>query len=314
MAAMRFEKWQALGNDYLIVERGELPFELTPARVRRLCEGHLGVFADGVLLLSPPADPAHVADLRIFNPDGSEAALSGNGAREAILYLRRRGWTDADVFAIGTAAGEIRPTITGPDTCTVDMGRASLRSADFPAGPRDGQGTVMSGGRPWSFRHVSIGNPQCAIHVESEDRLAALDLAALGPPIEADRQFPSRTNVSWYTELDAGADGAASRIRARIFERGVGETLSSGTGASGAAVAHVLGRERARAGEPDGARADGGAVAPEGALARVTVLLDGGELEVEVGEDLRVNLTGWARPVFEGRLSEDFEKELHETE
>ena len=92
---MRFEKWQALGNDYLIVERDELPFELTPARVRRLCEGHFGVFADGVLLLSPPADPAHVADLRIFNPDGSEAELSGNGAREAILYLRRRGWTDA---------------------------------------------------------------------------------------------------------------------------------------------------------------------------------------------------------------------------
>ena len=93
---MRFEKWQALGNDYLIVERDELPFELTPARVRRLCEGHFGVFADGVLLLSRPEDPAHVADLRIFNPDGSEAELSGNGAREAILYLRRRGWTDED--------------------------------------------------------------------------------------------------------------------------------------------------------------------------------------------------------------------------
>jgi len=91
---MRFEKWQALGNDYLILERDELPFELTPARVRRLCEGHFGVFADGVLELSPPQDPAHVADLRIFNPDGSEAELSGNGAREAILYLRRRGgWT-----------------------------------------------------------------------------------------------------------------------------------------------------------------------------------------------------------------------------
>src|SRR5581483_11576495 len=88
---MRFEKWQALGNDYLIVERDELPFELTPARVRRLCEPHFGIFADGVLELSRPAQPRHVADLRIFNPDGSEAELSGNGAREAILYLRRRG-------------------------------------------------------------------------------------------------------------------------------------------------------------------------------------------------------------------------------
>src|SRR5258705_11704274 len=90
---MRFEKWQALGNDYLILERGELPFELTPARVRKLCEGHFGGFAGGVLLRSEPADPADVADLRIFNPDGSEAGLSGNGDREALLSLSGRGWT-----------------------------------------------------------------------------------------------------------------------------------------------------------------------------------------------------------------------------
>ncbi len=320
MTAMRFEKWQALGNDYLIVERDELPFELTPARVRKLCAGHFGVYADGVLLLSPPADPVHAADLRIFNPDGSEAELSGNGAREAILYLRRRGWTHDDTFVIQTVAGEIRPTITGRDTCLVDMGRASLSSDDFPAGPQDGQGTVLSVGRPWGFRHVSIGNPQCAIHVDSQAELDALDLHAIGPAIEGDAQFPNRTNVSWYTEIphpgvpsgahpegrtpkgtgrQAGQPGderPPSRIRARIFERGVGETLSSGTGATGAAVAYT------REFEP--------ALRPT----RVTVLLDGGELEVEVAEDLRINLTGWARPVFEGRLSEDFEKELHETE
>jgi diaminopimelate epimerase len=264
MAPMRFEKWQALGNDYLIVERDELPFELTRGRVRKLCEGHFGIYADGVLLLSAPSDPAHVADLRIFNPDGSEAELSGNGAREAILYLRRRGWTDEDAFAIHTVAGEIRPRITGPDTCTVDMGCASLSSADFPDGPQDGSGTVFSAGRDWSFRHVSIGNPQCA------------------------------TNVSWYAELEPGTPG---RIRARIFERGVGETLSSGTGATGAAVAHT--REYDQPREPS---------------AVTVVLLDGGELEVEVAEDLHINLTGWARPVFEGRISEEFEKELHETE
>jgi diaminopimelate epimerase len=296
MTPIKFEKWQALGNDYLILERDELPFELTPARVRRLCEGHFGVFADGVLLLSPPADPAHVADLRIFNPDGSEAELSGNGAREAILYLRGRGWTDQDSFTIHTAGGEIRPTITGPDTCTVDMGRASLTSADFPDGPLSGLGAVTADGREWRFRHVSIGNPQCAIHIDSPAELEALDLDAIGPAIEGDAQFPNRTNVSWYTELQ---DDAPTRIRARIFERGAGETLSSGTGATGAAVAHI---ERSHADRSN--RADG----------RVTVVLDGGELEVEVGEDLHVNLTGWARPVFEGRLSEEFEKELHETE
>ena len=302
MATTRFEKWQALGNDYLIVERDELAFELTPARVRRLCEGHFGVYADGVLLLLRPTNPEHVADLRIFNPDGSEAELSGNGAREAILYLRRRGWTHADTFVIQTVAGEIRPTITGPETCTVDMGMASLTSKDFPGGPPDGRATLSADGREWSFQHVSIGNPQCAIHVASLAELEALDLPAIGPEIEGAAIFQNRTNVSWYTELPDSATGEAGdqsrpgRIRARIFERGVGETLSSGTGATGAAIAHALEWQ------------------PPLRPTRVTVLLDGGELEVQVGEDLHVDLTGWARPVFEGRLSEEFEKELYEAE
>jgi diaminopimelate epimerase len=288
---MRFEKWQALGNDYLILERSGLPFELTAARIRKLCEGHFGVFADGVLLLEAAEDPRFVANLRIYNPDGSEAELSGNGAREAILYLRRRGWTEEDVFAIRTAAGEIRPTITGPDTCRVDMGRASLTSKDFPGGLDHGRGELVADGRAWSFQHVSIGNPQCAIHVPDVPTLSSLDLPAIGPGLEAHALFPNRTNVSWYTEAQPSADGHGT-IRARIFERGVGETLSSGTGATGAAVAYRL----------------------SGGPSHVRVLLDGGELDVEVGDDLHVNLTGWARPVFEGRLSEDFLKELHETE
>ena len=287
---MPFEKWQALGNDYLIVEQRHLPFELTAARVRRLCDGHFGVFADGVLLLAPAEDAEDVASLRIFNPDGSEAELSGNGAREAILYLRRRGWTDRDEFSIDTAAGRIRPRITGPDTCRVDMGRAALTSRDYPAGPPDGRGTVRSGSREWRFQHVSIGNPQCAISVPSLSELESLDLAAIGPPIESSELFPNRTNVSWFAEAGPGA------IRARIFERGVGETLSSGTGATGAAIAHLLERRPAdRRGE-------------------VAVALDGGELLVEVDDQLGVNLTGWARPVFAGVISEEFEKELHETE
>jgi diaminopimelate epimerase len=288
---MRFEKWQALGNDYLIVEREELPFELTPARIRLLCEGHFGIYGDGVLLLERSRDERYVARLSIYNPDGSEAELSGNGAREAILYLRRRGWTELDEFAIETAAGEIRPTITGVDTCRVDMGRASLTSKDFPGGPEDGRGRLVADGREWKFQHVSIGNPQCAIRVEDFTALEALDLQAIGPAIEGHGLFPNRTNVSWYTEVPAGEDGRAA-IRARIFERGVGETLSSGTGATGAAIAYRLSDNPSQ----------------------VTVRLDGGELRVDIGEGLRVNLTGWARPVFAGTLSEDFMRELDETE
>ena len=284
---MRFEKWQALGNDYLVLEEAALPWPLTAARVRRLCEPHTGVGSDGVLLLSEHDDPGYVARLRIFNPDGSEAELSGNGAREAVLYLHRRGWTQADTFSIQTAAGEIRPTITGPDTCTLDMGRARLRSKDFPSGDDAGTGRLTAGGHEWDFQHVSIGNPQCVIFVADTAELEALELEALGLEIERYELFPNRTNVSWAAEVQPGT------IRARIFERGVGETLSSGTGASGAAVAYVL----------------RGAADP-----RVTVCLDGGELEVEVEEDLHVSLSGWAVPVYRGELAEELERDLDATE
>jgi diaminopimelate epimerase len=267
---VRFEKWQALGNDYLIVERANLPAPLTRETVKQLCDPHFGVGADGVLELSPPDEPGFVARLRIFNPDGSEAELSGNGAREAILYLRHRGWTEADTFSIQTAAGEIRPTITGPTTCRVDMGRASLTSKDYPSGPPDGTGEVAG----YAFQHVSIGNPQCAIRIPDRAALEALDLTAIGPRIEHAGLFPNRTNTSFWTEL------ARDTIRARIFERGVGETLSSGTGACGAAVAHVL----------------------RGGDSPVTVALDGGELTVDVDEALHVDLTGWAVPIYQGEL------------
>jgi diaminopimelate epimerase len=254
---MRFEKWQALGNDYLIVEAAGVE----PEQVRALCDRHRGVGADGVLALAPPDEPGFVARLRIFNPDGSEAELSGNGARQALLYLRERGWTQAPTYSIQTLAGEIRATITGEHTCRTDMGRAALRFEGELEGRR--------------YQHITIGNPQTAIRIEDRAELEALDLAVAGPPIEHAEVFPNRTNVSFWTEL------AADRIRARIFERGVGETTASGTGACGAAIAHVL----------------------RGGDSRVTVELDGGELTVEVDEALHVDLEGWAVPVFRGELS-----------
>ena len=277
---MKFAKWQALGNDYLIFEQERLPWELTATRIEWLCDQHFGVGSDGVLLLSRSEDPEFVADLRIFNPDGSEAELSGNGAREAILYLRRNGWTDEDEFAISTVAGPIRPTITGELTCSVDMGRASTSSKDFPSGPEDGRGTLESAGRQWEFQHVSIGNPQCAIVVADEE-LDDLDLGEIGPGIEGNELFPNRTNVSFLA-----VDG--DRVRARIFERGVGETLSSGTGASGAAVTAFL----------------------RGAPSPLVVELEGGELQVEIAEDLSVRLDGWAEPVFAGELSPELVEAL----
>jgi diaminopimelate epimerase len=263
---VRFEKWQALGNDYVILEEAAVAGGLDPERIRALCAPHTGIGADGILLLGSAGERGFVARLRIFNPDGSEAELSGNGAREACLYLRRRGWTDSDVFSIATAAGEVRARITGEWTCTLDVGRARL----------DGEGEVEVAGRWWRFRHLSVGNPQTPVRIAGEEELAGLDLGILGPPIEHDLRFPGRTNVSFWAEV------APDRIRARIWERGVGETASSGTGACGAAVDHVV----------------------RGGDSPVTVVLDGGELEVDVTEDLHVDLTGWAVPVFQGTLAE----------
>jgi diaminopimelate epimerase len=282
-AAVEFEKWQALGNDYVILEEDALPFELTPARIRAICASGTGVSSDGIVLLSRANEEGSLARLRVFNPDGSEAEVSGNGAREAVLYMRRRGAAKTDTFSIETAAGELRPTITSETTCTVDMGRARLRSDDYPGGPEDGTGELSVGGRTWRFQHVQVGNPQCVIRVATESELEALELEAVGPAIVESHLFPNRTNVSWFAEIGDG------RIRARVFERGAGETSASGTGAIGAAVAYVL----------------------QGGDMPVTVVLDGGELQVEVAEDLHVNLAGWAVPVYRATLAEDFVARLN---
>ena len=281
---MHFEKWQALGNDYVIVEERELPFELTPGRVRAICAPHTGVGSDGILLIRETDERGFVAEVRIYNPDGSEAELSGNGVRQAVMYLRRNGWTDQDSFSVRTAAGEIRPRIEG-ELCTMDIGRVRLRAeADFPSGSEEGTGTVTSANREFAFQFVQAGNPQVSIEVP--DGLEELDLQRYGLEIERNELFPNRTNVSFWRRT------GPAQIRARIFERGVGETMSSGTGATGAAVAAAL----------------------RGVDSPVTVVLDGGELAVDVGDDLHVNLTGWARLVYAGTLSEEFLKELNATE
>jgi diaminopimelate epimerase len=225
-----------------------------------------------------------VAEIRIFNPDGSQAELSGNGVRQAVMYLRRSGWVEEDSFTVLTGAGEVRPRIHG-ELCTMDIGRARLRSSrDFPSGDDGGRSTLRSAGREFAFQFVQVGNPQCAI--ELSDDLDGLDLNRYGPEIEGHELFPRRTNVSFWRRTGEHA------VRARIFERGVGETMSSGTGASGAAVAAVL----------------------RGVQSPVTVTLDGGELEVDVQEDLTLSLTGWARPVYAGTLADEFLEELREAQ
>ena len=286
-ARVDFEKWQALGNDYLIVERQALPFELTEARIRAICAPHTGVFSDGILLLEPTSDAEHRRPSAHLQPGRIRGrAVRQRGSRGVHVPPPPRLDGCRHVRASRPLAGTIRATITSERTCRVEMAQARLRSDDYPSGADDGRGELTAAERTWSFQHVQVGNPQCAIAVADLEALAALDLPAIGPEIEHHALFPNRTNVSWFTELEPG------RIRARIFERGVGETSASGTGATGAAVAYTLG----------------------GGRSPVTVVLDGGELEVEVDADLHINLSGWAVPVYRGALADDFVKELHETQ
>ncbi len=272
---MRFEKWQALGNDYLIVERDDLPLELTPERVQLPVRPALRPRRRRrPRALAARRARASSRALRIFNPDGSEAELSGNGAREAILYLRRSGWTDAATFSIETAAGEIRPTITGETTCRVDMGRARLPPRTSPAARRRRGSRV--GGRTGASSTSRSATRSARSGSTSREELEALDLAADRPRHPERRRVPQphqRVVLVRARARTASAPASSSAAWAR--------RSSSGTGASGAAVAHVL----------------------RGGDSPVTVQLDGGELEVDVDEALHVDLTGWAEPVYSGELS-----------
>ena len=278
---MRFEKWQALGNDYLIVEAAALPWELTPRRGSGGSATRTSGSAPTASCCSRRVeDPAYVAELRIFNPDGSEAELSGNGAREAVLYLRRSGWTDADEFTILTKAGPITPTIRSDRECTLEMGRASTTSDDFPSGGEDGTGEVAAAGRTGR---------------SSTSRSAT-------------RSARSRSARS-SRRLDLARDRTGDREQRAFPEPHQRELLprSTATGSARGSSSAGWGRRSPRGPAPAAPRWRRSSA---GAPGELTVELDGGELEVEVGDELDVRLTGWAEPVYAGELSAELLAEL----
>lgn len=158
----------------------------------------------------------------IINPDGSLAELSGNGLRQAALYLHHRHAAPSRFFLAGPER-DLAVEILSPQTARMDLGHVELR------GPVEHAG--LSG------LHLIVGNPQTALEIQSPDQLEQLDLSELAPPIEHHRDYPTRSNVSFWCLLP---DSSSPRIRARIWERGVGETSASGTGAAGAALAAIL--------------------------------------------------------------------------
>jgi diaminopimelate epimerase len=248
---MRLSKWHGLGNDYLLAERAELDVELTPDRVRILCDYHFGVGSDGIVEVVS-ANGAE-ADVVIWNPDGSTAELSGNGTRIAARWLARRSGESEVRIRVGER--EVVARLRGGLLVETDMGRVEVGEPE----------TLTVDAEEIEFTPVSVGNPHAVIRRDP----ARQELLRLGPLVERHERFPARTNVQ-LVRVDGDGD-----VTVGVWERGAGETLSSGTSAVAVAAAAV---ERGWCQSP------------------VTVHLAGGDLVVELRGD-EARLTGPAQEI-----------------
>jgi len=249
---MKLSKWQALGNDYLLVEQAELTQPLTPDRVRQLCDYHYGVGSDGLLEIAS-VDGTR-AEIRIWNPDGSTAELSGNGARIVAAWLARRSGAERVTLSIGSR--EVEAAIGTDGNIAVDVGRVEVGETE----------ELDLGDERVEFTPVSVGNPHAVVRREPERG----ELLRLGPRIERHSRFPDRTNVQ-LVRVDGPHD-----LTVGVWERGAGETLSSGTSAVAAAAA---------------------AVANDWCESPVQVHLPGGDLLVELDPQGGARLTGPAKEI-----------------
>ncbi len=257
---MRFTKMQGCGNDFLVFDPGEVEGVDLGNLARRACERHFGVGADGILV---PV-PSKIADLQMvyLNSDGSPSEMCGNGLRCLARYAADRGTVDGEVLSVATGAGIKKVVLFEDGSSRVDMGVPRFETE------------VEVGG--FRLLRVSIGNPHAVAFLEGEAEVEALDLSTVGPPIEDDTAFPEKTNVEF------GFARGNHDVRMRIWERGAGETLASGSGSCAVAVVAV---------------AKGLAHSP------VNVHLDGGVVEVEwPGEGAPVYMRGPAEYVCEGDL------------
>ena len=279
---MRFHKYQGLGNDYLVV----LPDgaeAVSPSLVRRLCDRHHGVGADGVLLGGvAPGDS--VASLRIFNPDGSQAEKSGNGLRIFARHLWEAGMVDDQPFQVRTKGGVVSCQVqAGGGVVVVDMGEATFDSARIPvAGPRREvvDEELEIAGERLRFTAVGIGNPHCVIHADHVDEKMA---RRLGPQLETHALFPNRTNVQLVQVIDR------SHIRIEIWERGAGYTLASGSSSCAAAAASL---RLDRCGN------------------HVTVTMPGGDLAIAVSDSFAARMTGPVAKIAEGTIADELMREV----
>ena len=276
LGKVQFSKWQGLGNNYIVMHEEQLPFELTPARIRLLCDRNLGIGSDGIMLIGERTGEARFK-VRIFNPDGSEAEMCGNGVRMVARKLQMEGLI-ADTVVLETAAGEIVPRLGDGYHVTVDMGLARFGGEKLNGFEGDCvEQSLHAAGRNFTFTFVDVGNPHAVI--QSPWPLELVPLHEIGPMIEEHKYFPRKANVEFVKVL------GEHEAKVRVWERGVGETRACGTGATATAVALV------RTGQ---------------CSTPVTVELPGGKLVVDVAEDWRVHMTGPAEEIYHGDLSREF--------
>ena len=278
---VKFWKMQALGNDYVVINNRDQKIgdHNTPALAKKLCERRFSVGADGMLLVynSKMAE----ARMRIFNADGSEAEMCGNGIRCFAKFCYENGITKKTEFSVETLAGtkEVSLTLKSGEVCSVkvDMGQPNWERSSLPmlGGGRCINEHLEVGGEPYKVTCLSMGNPHCVIFVDNVDEFP---VDVIGPLVENHPVFPKRTNVGFAQVLNR------SELKLRVWERGCGETLACGTGTcAAAAAANKLGK----IGE------------------KVTVHVLGGDLQVELGKS--VFLSGAAEKVYQGKLFKEIE-------
>lgn len=275
---MKFYKYHALGNDYIVLDPGEFDCELNEKLIRRICHRNFGIGADGILY-GPTKSPEADFAIRIFNSDGSEAEKSGNGLRIFARFL----WDKAKVrhaqFTILTIGGKVKARIHEKGKkVTVDMGTVSFNSEEIPitGPPRQVLNEEMQIRQEHlTFCAATIGNPHCVILCDNvSDDLAR----TLGPLIETNTRFPNRTNVQFMQVLDR------SNIRIEIWERGAGYTLASGSSASAAAAV----ARRLNLCDP-----------------QIKVHMPGGRIDITISDEFSITMTGPVTKVAEGLISQE---------
>lgn len=278
---MKFTKMHGIGNDFVVVDclSETLPEERLPEISRKVNDRKFGIGGDGLILVLP----SRQADfrMRMFNPDGTEAQMCGNGIRCFAKYVYDRGQTVDTTIKVETLAGvkALKLSTRGKtvEAVRVDMGQPRLRRSEIPMRGDDSERVVAEplrvDGKRIEITAVSMGNPHAVIFV---DKIDAVDAAKLGPAIETHRSFPERTNVHFVQVLNT------TELAQKTWERGAGITLACGTGACASLVAAVLNNKANR---------------------RATVHLPGGDLIIEWTGDNRVYMTGPAEEVFEGEIN-----------